>query len=68
MVRNTVRNMVRTMVGDKMGEETYYCNKCRDYVVPVLGFFHHPDLGQQQGVVCPKCGTLVYLKDNREYA
>ena len=45
----------------------YYCDKCKEFVSPIKGEFYHPDkysaLGRRSGYACPKCGYLVYLKE-----
>jgi len=37
----------------------------RDEVIGVKGKFDHPDLGRQDGVVCPYCGKPVMIKDDK---
>jgi len=42
--------------------ESYYCGKCKGFVIPVKGGVIHPHLGQTPALVCPKCGGSVYLR------
>lgn len=43
----------------------YYCQRCKEYVSPVPGGFHHPHHGLSPAKVCPKCEHMVYLKEKR---
>lgn len=42
--------------------EGYYCSRCNKFVLPLKGFFIHPHIGETPCLVCPKCGTMVYLR------
>lgn len=41
----------------------YYCGKCKVIVMPAVGTFQHPHLGEKGGLVCPKCGYPVYIRE-----
>ena len=43
----------------------YWCDKCRDYVMPVQGNIVHPDLGLRTAFVCPKEYYPVYPREDR---
>jgi predicted SprT family Zn-dependent metalloprotease len=44
----------------------YYCEKCREYVMPELAKFQHPHGGEKSCMVCRKCGGMVYLKEQEK--
>ena len=44
----------------------YVCPKCDKVVLPAWDTFEHPHLGLRPCYVCPDCGTMVYLRDERD--
>lgn len=44
----------------------YWCDKCKGFVVPVIGHFNHPHLGERTAYICPKDSNLVYPKELEE--
>jgi DNA-directed RNA polymerase subunit RPC12/RpoP len=43
----------------------YYCIHCDKEVIPIEGYFDHPDRGKEKGKVCPYCGKPVMISDGR---
>lgn len=43
----------------------HWCDGCKAFVVPILGVFFHPHIGQTRGIVCPRDNHLVYLREDK---
>ncbi len=41
----------------------YYCKKCNITVIPVTGYFNHPTEGCSPSKICPRCETMIYIKE-----
>lgn len=48
--------------------EGYWCRKCKDFVGCVQGVFQHIHLGMKSCFLCPKCGTMVYMREKEKEA
>jgi len=46
-----------------IGSLGYYCGKDKKFVLVAVDYFYHPDEGRKTCLVCRKCGTMVYLKE-----
>lgn len=42
--------------------ESYYCSRCRKFVLVSLGLFNHPHAGTKECLYCRRCGGMVYLR------
>lgn len=46
--------------------EGYYCRKCKKFVLVARYMFTHPHEGQKTCLVCNRCTTMVYLREQGE--
>ena len=47
----------------------YFCQYCDKFIQPFINVFKHPEFVEKKtALVCRKCGTHVFVKENKAIA